>query len=276
MQMEIIDGDFPAQTVKINKKGKHYNGAGFTVWGQDKKLWAYGLRNGLKSYEVLAEDKKKKTVKIVLRDEKVFIAVVEDNVLEAFKIAQALPPEKYATVTVQVKGKWLTRILRHKRLVTYSLLAWVMYSMISYINDSPDLPDRTPRTPAQIASAEKVRQIKEAQRAAERAEKDAKKAAEELEERIEDAQDSARVLCDRWVKERLSAPLSAKFGTPTLQNHTKVDGGTLYIYRNSVRSQNRFGVILENRFRCKAVYNGGEETLDPDNWTLVSVEFFDD
>lgn len=272
MQMEIIDGDFPAQTVKINKQSKYYNGTGFNVWGRDKKLWAYSLRNGLQSFEMVSEDTNRATAKICLRDGKVFVAFVDDPVIQTLKIAQALGPEEGAPASVEIKARWLARLRQHKRLVTYSLLAWVMYGMISCVNDLSDAP---PKTPIQIAAEEKVRQIKEAQRAAEKAEKDAKKAAEELEERIEDAQDSARVLCDRWVKERLSAPLSAKFGTPTLQNHTKVDGGTLYIYRNSVRSQNRFGVTLENRFRCKAVYNGGEETLDPDNWTLVSVEFFD-
>lgn len=273
MQMEIIDGDFPAQTVKINKQSKHYNGTGFHVWGRDKKLWAYSLRNGLQSYEVLAEEKKKKTAKITLRDGKVFIATVEDSLLEAFKIAQALPPETGAPPSVEIKARWLARLRQHKRLVTYSLLAWVMYGMISCIRD---LPDPQPKTPIQIAAEEKVRQRKEAERAAKKAEKDAKRAAEDLDERIEDAKHSARVMCDRWVKERLSAPLSAKFAAiPTLMNHTKVDGGTLYIYRSSVQSQNRFGVTLESRFRCKAIYNGGEEHLDPANWTLVSVEFFD-
>lgn len=261
MQMEIIDGDFPAQTVKINKKGKHYKGAGFIVWGQDKKPWAYSLRNGLQSYEVLAEEKKKKTTKIVLRDGKVFIAVVEDNVLEAFKIAQALPPEENASVSVEIKGKWLVWIQQHKRLVTYSLLAWLVYSVGSCINDLSPSPHKTQ---AELAS--------EAKRDQQQAEQQSAKKAEQ---RIERARTYAITLCQNHVRQKLNVPRSASFPSfPDMPNTSSTVKGTLYVHRSIVTSKNMYGVELESRYRCKIILKEGDYHNDA-NWELVSVEFFD-
>jgi hypothetical protein len=261
MQMEIIDGDFPAQIVKINKQSKHYNGTGFHVWGRDKKLWAYSLRNGLQSYEVLAEEKKKKTAKIALRDGKVFIATVEDSLLEAFKIAQALPPETGAPPSVEIKAKWLARLRQHKRLVTYSLLAWVMYGMISCIKDLPDPP---PRTQAEITNDAKLVQQRTEQQAAKKAE-----------QRIEHARVHAITLCQNHVRQKLNVPRSASFPSfPNMPNTSSTVKGTLYVHRSTVTSKNLYGVELESRYRCKIILKDGDYSDDA-NWELVSVEFFD-
>lgn len=71
----------------------------------------------------------------------------------------------------------------------------------------------------------------------------------------------AEIMCERFVKDRLKSPGSAKFsGESTTQ------AGGAWTVKGAVDSQNAFGAMLQNRYTCTVKPRVGGET-----WDLVTL-----
>jgi hypothetical protein len=74
--------------------------------------------------------------------------------------------------------------------------------------------------------------------------------------------DMAIVACEDFVEDRLKAPSSADFGTPTAESN---EAGT-WLVIGTVDSENSFGAMMRVSYRCTVSNSGG------DTWTLVDLQ----
>ncbi|MFT3871063.1 MAG: hypothetical protein QM714_00220 [Nocardioides sp.] len=72
-----------------------------------------------------------------------------------------------------------------------------------------------------------------------------------------DASGYAKVACRDWVKDRLKSPSSAKFSDEVVEPN----GETRYEVTGSVDSENSFGAMIRNRYRCLVEHDGEASTL---------------
>lgn len=75
---------------------------------------------------------------------------------------------------------------------------------------------------------------------------------------------TARVMCEKFVKDRLKAPASAEFA-PDSETHTLAKGDGAYKVTAWVDSQNSFGAMIRTNYTCEVSYQGN------DKWRLDSL-----
>ena len=80
----------------------------------------------------------------------------------------------------------------------------------------------------------------------------------------------AYIMMEKFVKDRLKAPATAKFpGSLEYRDHITKLSGRRYRISSWVDAQNGFGALLRMHFV------GEVEELDNDKWRLNSLEFLD-
>lgn len=75
----------------------------------------------------------------------------------------------------------------------------------------------------------------------------------------------AQVACQRFVRNRLKAPSTAKFPANPSVSHV---GNGCYYMSSHVEAQNAFGVPIRNGFTCEVCYHD-------DAYTLESLDLYD-
>ncbi len=78
---------------------------------------------------------------------------------------------------------------------------------------------------------------------------------------------SAYTMCQKFVKDQLKAPRTAKWPWVHTDDVTTHLGGGKYRIESYVDSQNAFGALIRTKFTC-VVQHAGE-----DKWRLESLEF---
>lgn len=73
----------------------------------------------------------------------------------------------------------------------------------------------------------------------------------------EDASGYVKIACHDWVKDRLKSPGPAEFSEDSV---SKVNEQR-YILTGAVDSQNGFGAMIRNTYRCEASHVGGSTRL---------------
>ncbi len=76
----------------------------------------------------------------------------------------------------------------------------------------------------------------------------------------------AQIMCQRFVKNQLKAPSTAKF--PSNPSVAYV-GNNCYYMSSHVEAQNAFGVPIRNGFTCEVCYAGSGK------YTLKALDFYD-
>lgn len=69
---------------------------------------------------------------------------------------------------------------------------------------------------------------------------------------------TARVMCEKFVKDRLKAPASAEFA-PGSETHTLAKGKGAYKITSWVDSQNSFGAMIRTNYTCEVSYQGDDQ-----------------
>lgn len=81
---------------------------------------------------------------------------------------------------------------------------------------------------------------------------------------------AAYIMAERFVKERLKSPSTAKFpGRSVTKNQIIKGEDNQYIISSYVDSQNSFGATIRTNFMVIV------KQVDKDNWRLVDIEFFE-
>lgn len=75
----------------------------------------------------------------------------------------------------------------------------------------------------------------------------------------------AAIMCQRFVRNRLKAPSTAKF-QPSRSAASKKTGEARYTVTSYVDAQNSFGAMMRNTYTCDIEYTGGL------NWSLRGLE----
>jgi uncharacterized protein YceK len=75
---------------------------------------------------------------------------------------------------------------------------------------------------------------------------------------------AAQVMCEKFVKQQLKAPATAEF-----DSGPGVQSGKAWVVEGTVDSENSFGAMLRNDFRCKVKYLGNDE------WRLQNLAGLD-
>lgn len=79
----------------------------------------------------------------------------------------------------------------------------------------------------------------------------------------------AFIMSRRFVEEKLKSSSSAKFGWEKDSRSFTIDDHTFFI-RNSVESQNVFGVMLKTDYSCVIVYNPTTEEVSCQNLKFIN------
>ena len=77
--------------------------------------------------------------------------------------------------------------------------------------------------------------------------------------------DWAAIMCQRFVRNRLKAPSTAKF-QPSRNATSRKTGDARYVVTSYVDAQNSFGATLRSTWMCDIEYTGGQ------NWSLRDLE----
>lgn len=79
----------------------------------------------------------------------------------------------------------------------------------------------------------------------------------------------ATIMCEKFAKQRLKSPGSAKFSSDSETTVTTISGTAPWKYQvvGHVDSQNSFGALVRNTYDCTAVTADGE-TWNLDNMTM--------